>query len=348
MSKSQMIKEDIQKVLNNYPAEKFSKLHNSNILITGSGFFSTWILEFLTHLNDAYNAQIKISIVSKSFKSFRSNANHLLIRKDLEFIEKDVREIVQLDKDLDWVINTIGDTNTRNHATDPVGTSDSIINGTKNLLDHCIRLDNIKKILHLSSGLVNGRVTDENPIKESEIGIVDFSVASNCYVEAKRFSETLCASYRSEFRLPIVIARPFAFIGPYQSMDSPFALNNFLRDGLSGNLIRVLGDGETVRSYLYGAEAAYLALKILIDSDSGSIVNIGSEEGIKIKDLANLVADSFGNQSKVEVNYFGYKTNYSKLIPDITIAKKKYNFTTVFPLNISLKRTIDWHKSTAN
>ncbi|TGN08030.1 NAD-dependent epimerase/dehydratase family protein [Leptospira ilyithenensis] len=347
MSKEKLTREDSEILLNHYQTERFSKIHNSTVLITGSGFFALWLLEILTLLNDKFNANIRIIVISRNLKSLKSEAPQFLTRKDIIFFEKDIRQISDLNQDIEWIINTVGDTNTRNHATDPVGTIDSIVNGAKNLFDHSIRLDNIKKILHLSSGLVNGNTEGSQALKESDLGIVDFTLSSNCYVEAKRFSETLCASYRSEFRLPIVIARPFAFIGPYQSLDSPFALNNFLRDGMSGNLIRVLGDGETIRSYLYGADAAFLVLKVLTEGEPGSIFNIGSEEGIKIKDLAGRIAGNFGNQSKVELNYFGYKTNYSVLVPDLSFVKRKLGFSPYFTLEDSLKRTIGWHSHPA-
>ncbi len=66
-------------------------------------------------------------------------------------------------------------------------------------------------------------------------------------------------------KLPVVTARPFAFIGPYQGLDKPWAVNNFLRDALLGVPIRILGDADTVRSYMYPSDMAFWLLAILAE-----------------------------------------------------------------------------------
>ena len=67
---------------------------------------------------------------------------------------------------------------------------------------------------------------------------------TSVYAEVKRCAETLCTAYSSQYKVPIVIIRPFAFIGPYQFLDKPWAINNFLRDGIAGGPIRILTDGD--------------------------------------------------------------------------------------------------------
>ena len=55
-------------------------------------------------------------------------------------------------------------------------------------------------------------------IPENFIGGMDCSALNSAYPESKRIAETICSVYRNQQRLPIVNARPFAFIGPYQGL----------------------------------------------------------------------------------------------------------------------------------
>ena len=68
----------------------------------------------------------------------------------------------------------------------------------------------------------------------------------------------------SELYLPIIIVRPFAFIGPFQSLDKPWAVNNFIRDAILGGPIRILGNELTTKSYMYGSDLAYFILNLLV------------------------------------------------------------------------------------
>ena len=81
-------------------------------------------------------------------------------------------------------------------------------------------------------------------------------------------------------RLPIVTVRPFAFLGPYQLLDRPWAANNFIRDSLLGGPIRIQGDGQSVRSYMYPADMALWLLTIFPRGSVGSVYNVGSPNGI--------------------------------------------------------------------
>jgi len=156
----------------------------------------------------------------------------------------------------------------------------------------------------------------------------------------------LCAVYRNQHRLSIVNTRPFAFIGPYQLLDRPWAINNFIRDSLFGGPIRILGDGETVRSYMYPSDMAWWLLNILSRGDSGTNYNLGSPNGITLLKLAELIAQQFPQPPKIVSRISPDKSlAHSRFVPDVTSAEKNLGLVLKVDLETAIKRTILWNRN---
>ena len=197
--------------------------------------------------------------------------------------------------------------------------------------------------VNLSSGLVYGNFEKrDQKIKESESLILK---SNSPYASAKVYSESMTQSYRQQYRLPALILRPFTVTGPFQSLTSPWALNNFIQDALSGSAIKVLGTGETTRSFLYGSDAAYWILKIMLTAESGDIYNLGSSESIDLKTAANHVNQAFthdknivfcvGNSSHQKINY---------MVPDTTLIESRFNLKPTYTAAQAIARSVEWYR----
>lgn len=338
------IRQDCLKVLSNKHSE-LNSLKNSNlVIIGGTGFVGTWIAEMVSALNDSFEFKINLSLISRNIDQFSNNFPHITNRPDITLIKSDVRTLINFPSDANWVIHAAANPDVRTHATDPIDTASVIVDGTNSVLKTVSRLGFLKKLLYLSSGLVNSSQSNDNKgIKEDSLG-APTPEASFIYPNAKRFAETLCSASRLQSRIPIVIARPFSFIGPYQSLKNPWAQTTFLSDAIKGRQIRVQGDGKIIRSYLYGSDAAYWFLKILVDGCSGDIVNVGSPETVNLKGLAEKIGKNFNNIHGVIFNTVPKnKLRSENLFPDISNAKRKYGLTSFTSLDEAIKLTIDWH-----
>lgn len=340
------IRKDCEKSLSDY-LESLDSLKNKSVLITGgTGFMGKWLTEAICLLNEKYDFNIKLHLLARNIQEYKEQVPHLAQQQFINLIEEDVRNITTLPDDISLIIHAAGSPDNRKHISTPLKTIDIITKGTQAILDTCLRLPNLNKFVHISSNYVYGHQNDRLlNIKETEIGVSDPNSVNSAYSEAKRMAETICAVYRNQKRLPITIVRPFAFIGPYQELEKPWAINNFIRDSILGGPIRILGNENTIRSYLYGSDMAFWLLKILAQGETDSTYNLGSEQAISLKDLSKKITLNFNNKIEVLVKSSKiYPLSPVVSVPDITHIKTDIKVKQVFELETSIKRTIDWYK----
>ena len=330
--------------------EGFSILDNQSIFVTGgTGFMGKWIAEMVSYINETGKYNIKLYLLGRDISKFKYEVPHLAEKPFVCLIEQDVRYLHNVPNDVNYIIHAAGTPDNREHVSHPLKTIETFYKGTQSVLDAATRLPDLRKIVHLSSHQVYGRNETENLINEHFTGTLEPITVSNSYAESKRISETLCSYYRNYLKLPILILRPFAFIGPYQNLEKPWAINNFIRDGLLGGPIRILGNGLTERSYLYASDMAFWILKALIDGKVGENYNLGSNHSISLNDLAIKIQSQI--DSKIEILSKSSKeiyTNLSKLVPNTNRLTKDLNVVETFDIGNAIDRTILWNKLLRN
>ncbi|MFH1620267.1 MAG: NAD-dependent epimerase/dehydratase family protein, partial [bacterium] len=157
---------------------------------------------------------------------------------------------------------------------------------------------------------------------------------------------TLCAVHRNQFKMPVVTARPFAFIGPYQLLDKPWAVNNFINDALRGGPVNILGDEKTVRSYMYPSDMAFWLLRILAAGESGQVYNVGSPRGLTLKELADKIVSNFTPQPEVVLASKDYKPQHrSRFVPDVKAAENTLGLKIKVGIDEAIKKTLLWHNA---
>ncbi len=333
------IHKDLEKSLS-YLLPSLEKLKMKNITITGAGFMGSWIVRALTWLNDVHEFQIKINLITKHPDKLKISDNSLYKRSDVNTIRSDIRSIHELPTDTNFIIHTVGNPDNRSHMSDPINTMDVIATGTKVLLDNASRLENIETIIYISSGQVYGREIDSDKINELTINSIKNDVKS-IYPEAKRYAEAVCLAYKSTHKLPIIIVRPFSFIGPFQELNKPWAVNSFLQEALNKQAMRIIGNGKPQRSYLYASDMAAWLLTILANGKAGDIYNLGSSQGVSLLEITNKINNILKETVKVTIQ--NYNNNESKFIPDEDSIKDKFGVKEMFSFEEALENTINWN-----
>jgi dTDP-glucose 4,6-dehydratase len=215
--------------------------------------------------------------------------------------------------------------------------------GTRRVLDFAGQ-KRIRRMLFTSSGAVYGRQPPElTHVPENWPGAPSPLDAGSGYGQAKRASEFLCTTSGIEFGFDVVIARLFAFVGPYLPLDSIFAVGNFVRDALRGGPIRIQGDGTPYRSYLYAADMAIWLWVLLLKGRPGDAYNVGSSEAVTILDLARRVARVHGLKGPIEVAGRAEPGQPpSRYVPDVGKAGHEFGLHAHIGLEDGIARYLAW------
>jgi nucleoside-diphosphate-sugar epimerase len=320
-----------------------SQLKGQSIaVIGGTGFVGTWIAELVAIMNDTYDANISLELLGRSTTLWATKHPHLC-RGDIILSAQDVRSPFSMPEQTTLVIYAAAIADPSIHATDPYKVYQTNVGGIENALYAATRLPLINRFLNVSSGLaVTGSIAEG--ISERDVGILDFTRIQNMYAQSRRTAESLACIFGTQYRIPITTARAFTFVGPYQSVDAPWAINNFIRDAITGNDIRIRGDGSTRRSYLYGSDAAVWLLKIVATGKNGDIYNVGGEEVVSHSEVAHALAKLC--KKKPDIVFTGKSAVVDRkydFFPDLSLGKSSLNLKQAFDMSSSLERSMQWH-----
>lgn len=199
--------------------------HNETILITGaSGFIGGWLAETLYLSSSAADVRAGIRNWSRAAR---------LARFPIEFVLCDVMDRTQIAKAMDGVTCVI-------HCAK--GSEESIIEGTKNMLDAALRFG-IKRFVHLSTAEIYGNPSGE--IDET----FPYQYTGNPYGDSKIEAEKVCWDYYGK-GVPVTVIRPSIVYGPFSETWTV----RFARNLQSGNWGTFKGYGEGICNLVYIAD----------------------------------------------------------------------------------------------
>ena len=322
-------------------------LRGARMLITGgTGFFGRWLVESLLHANERLRLEATVVLLSRDPDAFARRAPHLAHSHMVELLDGDVRDFRTPAERFTHVVHGATETNGALNAEQPGEMLDTIVAGTSHVLEVARRVS-ARRVLLLSSGAVYGRQPSElTNVPETYGGAPDPLDPAQAYAEGKRVAELLGAIHSRDRGLEVVVARCFAFVGPFLPLDAHFAVGNFLRDALTDDTIRVGGDGTPYRSYLHAADLAVWLWTLLARGQSGRAYNVGSEEAVTIRQLADAVARAariIGREAAVTVaRPADPSTPPTRYVPSTYRAREELGLQVAIGLDEALTRTLAW------
>ena len=268
-------------------------------LITGAtGYIGSMLVKHLLSLDN--NVEIT-ALVRNEEKAKR------ILPTDVKIICADITNVAAMSNikgEFDYIIHTAAVTASSYMVTHPVETADSIILGTKNILE-LARRANIKSMVYLSSMEVFGQVNlpKNRRAAESDLGFVDIYNPRSCYPLGKRMAEHYCYAYFKEYNVPVKIARLAQTFGAGVSKDDNRVFAQFAKSTVNGNDIILHTDGMSVGNYCAVDDALAAICLLLHNGKSGEVYNVANENlTMRIRDMAELVAGEAA-LGKISVSY---------------------------------------------
>ncbi len=258
-----------------------------NILVLGgTGFIGRNIVRRLNHLGH------KVRVLTRSGRTAAALSKHF---ETIELVYGDFMDehIVESSlKDIDVVYHLITTTFPSTSIHSGVYDIQSNLIPTVRLIELCLR-EGVGRVIYLSSGGTIYGEQDSLPIEE-DAQLRPISI----YGQSKKIVESYLDFFRANSDLSINILRASNPFGPEQSPHGvqglvPIAIDHLL----SERSLPVIGDGKSVRDYLY-IDDLIDALVLALDARRNSTLNISSGVGTSITDLIELLEQTTSRSLK--------------------------------------------------
>ncbi len=302
------------------------------ILVTGgSGFLGSHLCEKLLDMgNDVLS-------VDNYFTGRKENVAHLIDNPYFEAMRHDVT--FPLYVEVDEIYNLACPASPIHYQFDPVQTTKTSVHGAINMLGLAKRLK--AKVLQASTSEVYGD-PKEHPQSEGYWGHVNPVGIRSCYDEGKRCAETLFFDYYRQHKLGIKVARIFNTYGPRMHPNDGRVVSNMIIQAIQNKPITIYGDGAQTRSFCYVDDLIEALIRLMNSpGDFTGPVNLGNPVETSILELAKTILELTSSSSSLEYKELP-SDDPRKRCPDISLAKEKFGWEPMVPLEEGLMKTIEY------
>jgi UDP-glucuronate decarboxylase len=304
------------------------------ILITGgAGFLGSHLCDSL--IKEGHD----VLCLDNFFTGSKSNISHLLGKPNFELIRHDLVQPIFIEAD--EIYNLACPASPIHYQYNPVKTVKTSVMGSINMLGLAKRVK--AKILQASTSEIYGNPT-VHPQKEDYWGNVNTIGPRSCYDEGKRCAETLFFDYHRQNRVNIRVVRIFNTYGPRMHPNDGRVVSNFIVQALKNQDITVYGDGSQTRSFCYVDDMIEGITRMMNGPDDFiGPLNLGNPDESSILQLAETIIRLVGSRSKMIFKPLPQDDPLQRQ-PDITLARKNFDWQPKIDLDEGLKKTIEYFK----
>ena len=232
---------------------------------------------------------------------------------------------------------------------EPVRTIETNVHGTEVVLKQANKKK--KLVLVASTSEVYGK-SIELPFKEDG----DLTLGSTtkhrwAYACSKAIDEFLALAYWKERKLPVVIVRLFNTVGPRQTGRYGMVLPTFVRQALADRPMTVFGDGLQSRCFGYVGDVVGALSRLVREPRAvGEIFNVGNDQEISIRGLAELIKTMTGSRSDiVSVPYdAAYEAGFEDMqrrVPDLSKIRRLIGYEPRVQLEQIIETVIEYARA---
>jgi len=266
-----------------------------NVLVTGgAGFIGSHLVTELLKNNFKLRVLDNLSTGSlENIKSHISNPNFHFINGDL----RDRKTLNEALKDVKVVYHLAAISSVPFSIENPEETFQINVDGTRNLLELSAHND-VERFIFASSSAVYGDPI-YLPIDEKHP-----ENPKSPYALSKLEAEQKCMELEEKYGLKVVILRLFNVYGPsHKYNDYSGVITQFINRLRNNRPLLIYGDGTQTRDFVYvndAAQAFIAALNGRFVYEGVPIFNIGTGNPTSINELARILMDLIGKETKVE------------------------------------------------
>jgi UDP-glucose 4-epimerase len=318
----------------------------THTLITGgAGFIGSHLAEALLACGDQVTVIDDLS--TGRFENIEPLAQKPGFRFALETITNET-VMDRLGSECDRILHLAAAVGVQLIVNDPVRTIETNVMGTEAVLRVARRYR--KKVFLASTSEVYGK-NDKVPFREEDDGVFGATTITRwAYATSKALDEFLALAYFRSKSLPVVIGRFFNTIGPRQSAQYGMVIPRFVRQALSGEPITVYGDGKQTRCFC-NVQDVVAAILLLLEHPGaeGQVFNIGSQEEIGMRALADMVKARTGSSSEIRAVPYdqvfdGGFEDMRRRVPDIHKIQQATGWSPKIPLAQTLDEIIAYFR----
>jgi UDP-glucose 4-epimerase len=311
------------------------------VLVTGgAGFVGSHLVRLLLDRDD------EVTVVDDCSTGRRENLSGLAISSIERPITEALREELAGAPAFDEVYHLAASVGVDLVMREPVRSIETNVEQTAALLRYA-EANGCGPVLLTSSSEVYGKATRRVFSEDDDVTYGPTSITRWSYACAKAIDEYLALGRHNAGGLKAVVVRLFNTVGPGQLGEYGMVLPRFVRAALEGEPIRVFGDGSQSRCFCDVRDVAR-ALPVLLAKHAchGRVFNLGSDESITIRELAETVRRVLGSPSPIEhVPYSeAYPAGYEDLQfrrPDLARVKEEIGFEPTITLEQTIRDIAD-------
>ena len=313
-------------------------------LITGgTGFIGSAIIKKLIQKN--VNIICYDSNLRGNIKKLGNIVNKIkIIKADI----RNLKKLTEVSKNVDCIVHLAFLNGTEYFYSKPDLVLDIGVKGMINIIEVC-KINKIKELILASSSEVY-QTPDHIPTSENvTLKIPDVFNPRYSYGAGKIISEVMAINNSKLFKR-LLIFRPHNVYGPNMGFEHVIPQMILrMKKLIKGKKIidfKIKGNGNETRSFNYIDDFVEGFLKILEKGKHLNIYNIGSQEEVKIKTLATLIAKNLKCKINIKKTLLS-KGSTNRRCPNI-LKLKKIGYKPKVALNEGIKPVIKWYIENLN
>jgi UDP-glucose 4-epimerase len=258
------------------------QIKNVNVcVIGGAGFIGSHLVDYLINERDC-NVLVLDNLITGQTKNINPKAK--FIWHDIRDNENELTRIFQTHQ-IEYVFNYAAEPYIPECFERPMHFFDINATSVLRVLNAC-QVADIKGLLQVSSaeiyGDMVGKITEKDPVEPH-----------STYGVSKLAADGLVQVRWKEAKVPAIALRQFNCVGERETHE--YVIPEIIEQLSKSNLVN-LGN-NSFRDFLYAGDAVSMAVELLEKGKFGEVYNMGSEDGIQIYDLANLIGKLMGHES---------------------------------------------------